>query len=93
MANEVEVHELSALRGGVPAMPVPQIEKQTLSIGGAVSNAFNRGTAIVRITVTTDCRVEFGTAPAGAGDTILLYSGMHHDFAVSPNHKVIAVAA
>jgi hypothetical protein len=93
MANEVEVHELTGLRGQRPVAPFPAVAKQTLSIGGAASSAFNRGTVMVRITTTTTCRVEFGSAPAGSGNTVLIYSGLHNDFDVIAGQKVIAVAA
>lgn len=93
MANEVEIHEMAGCRSGLLLAPVPALTKQTLSIGGAVSAAFNRSTAIVRITTTTTCRVEFGTAPAGSGNTMLVYAGQYNDFAPNPGHKVIAVAA
>ena len=93
MANEVEVHELSDLRAhrGVPAFPARV--KQTLSIAGAASSAFGRGTVMVHITTTTTCRLEFGTAPDGNGDTVLCYAGFPNHFEVMPGHKVIAVAA
>ena len=93
MANEVEVHELIAPRGNRPVAPMPALAKQTLNIAGAVSAAFNRSTTMVRITTTTTCRVEFGTAPAGSGATILVYAGQYNDFDVIAGHKVIAVAA
>ena len=97
MANEVEVHELKAITTGVPVRNVPGIAKQTLSIGGAASAAFNRSTKFVAITTTTACRVEFsnaaGTAPTGSGDTWLLATGQIYDFEVVAGRKVIAVAA
>lgn len=98
MANEVEVFELDAIRSpGTPLAPMPPIAKQTLSIGGAVSAAFNRSTRMVRITTTTQCRVEFstktGTDPAGTGMTMLVYTGQYNDFEVIAGRKVIAVSA
>lgn len=93
MANEVEVFELSGTRGNLLLAPVPALAKQTLTIGGAVSAAFNPSTAIVRITTTATCRVVFGAAPTGAGDTMLVYAGQYNDFAVISKQKVIAVAA
>lgn len=97
MANEVEVFELAALRGDVPARPMPPIAKQVLTIGGAVSAGFNAGTLIVTIITTTACRVVFSTVagvdPTGAGITFPLAANTAYDFAVIPGRKVIAVAA
>lgn len=92
MANEVEIHELADLIGDRPVARMPAIEKQTINIG-ALSAAFNRSTVMVRITTTTTCRLEFGTAPNGSGDTILCYSGMFNDYEVIAGHKVYAAAA
>lgn len=93
MADEVEIHELSGLRGSRSVAPMPPIAKQTISIGDVVSAAFNPGTVMVRVTTTTTCRLEFGPAPDGTGDTILCYSGQHNDFDVIAGQAVIAVAA
>ena len=97
MANEVEVFELGGAPGGHPVRSMPPIAKQTLSIGGAVSAAFNRGASIVTIVTTTACRVEFsvraGTDPAGSGMTFPLAANVPYDFHVVAGRKVIAVAA
>lgn len=93
MANEVEVHELAALHGNNPTPRFPALAKQTLTIAGAVSSAFNRSTVFVRVTTTTTCRLHFGAAPDGLSNTVLCYAGAYNDFEVIAGHKVIAVAA
>lgn len=97
MANEVEVFEQAAMRGVAPIRIMPPLAKQTLSIGGAVSAAFNRSTVIITVVTTTACRVEFsvaaGTDPAGSGMTFPIAANTPYDFAVIAGRKVIAVAA
>jgi hypothetical protein len=100
MANEVKVIEMKEIRGKTPVMVRPKLATQTLSIGGAVSAAFNKGTSIVGIRTTTDCQIEFsnrdGTAPngSGAGDGAepLLAAWGWQFYEVKPGSKVIVVA-
>ncbi len=71
MANEITVVEMQGYRGVHTELTPPFIAVQTLSINGAVSTAFNKGTSHLAIRTTTDCHIEFskldGTAPDGAG--------------------------
>ena len=96
MANEVEVFELTATRGRTPVRPFPPIAKQTLSIGGAVSAAFNRSTKFITVTTTTACRIEVSTKdgvdPTGSGDTFPLAANTAYDFEIIAGRKIIAVA-
>lgn len=93
MANEVEVFEMIAPRGDRPVRPVPFLEKQVLSIAGAASADFGPSTAMVTINTNTACRLEFGNAPDGSGDTFPIEADTLYDFDVVPGTKVIAVAA
>lgn len=98
MANEVEIYELDALRGDqAPVAPMPPLAKQVLSIGGAVSAAFNRGANMVRVNSNAACRIEFspavGTDPTGAGMTIRIAADRDYDFSAIAGRKVIVVAA
>lgn len=99
MANEVTVIETQALPGNIPVRVAPFLAVQTLSIGGAVSSAFNKSTTFVSIHTSTACSIEFsnldGTDPDGAGagsGKIPIPAGVYHDFRVHAGSKVIAVA-
>ncbi len=89
----VIVTEFQALRDKAQVPPVPPREQQSLTIGGAASAAFGRGTTIVEIDSDTHCRIEFGVAPDGNGDTIYIPALLPRQFHVQAGHKVIAVAA
>ena len=98
MANEVTVIETQGVRGRDPARVMPPLAVQTLSIGGAVSAAFNKSTTIVTIRTTIACKIEFsaldGTDPDGNnGGEFPIDANIPHDFSVKPGAKVIAVAA
>ena len=88
----VIVTEFQGLRDKAQVPPVPPREQQSLTIGGAASAAFGRGTVIVEIDTDTACRVEFGADPAGTGDTIYIPALLPRQFHVQAGHKVIAVA-
>lgn len=88
----VIVTEMQALRDGAQVPAMPPRAQQELTIGGAVSAAFGGGTIIVEIDTDTHCRVEFGAAPDGNGDTIYIPALTPRQFHVQPGHKVIAVA-
>jgi hypothetical protein len=99
MANEVTVVEQQYMDDGQNAFNAPFLAVQTLSIGGAVSSAFNSGTRKVSIMSTTACGIEFsarnGTAPNGAGagsGVIRIPANTYLHFTVKPATKVIAVA-
>lgn len=95
MANEVTVIEMIGLRNNTHVRPMPPLAKQTLSIGGTVSAAFNASTNLVFITSTTDCNLEFSTpsaAPTGTGMTFPIAAGVDYDFSVRGGTKVIVVA-
>lgn len=92
MANEVQVFEMIAGRAGIEPAPVNFLTKQTLTIGGAISAAFNRSTTQVRIISTTGCVIEFGSAPDGLGSFFPIVAGQIYDFSVVAGQKVIAVA-
>lgn len=89
----VTILELQSLRDWAQAIPVPERAKQSLTIGGAASAAFGRGTVVVEIDSPTHCRVEFGVNPAGTGNTFYIPALTPRQFNVMPGHKVIAVAA
>ncbi len=88
MANEVQVFEMQAGR----ASAVNFLAKQTLTIGGAISAAFNKSTQSVRIVSTTGCVIEFGAAPDGLGNFYPIVAGQVYEFGVIAGQKVIAVA-
>lgn len=93
MANEVQVFEMIGerpLTGG--AMPTNFRAKQTLSIGGAASSAFNAGTSWVAVVSTTGCVVEFGATPDGLGITFPIVAGRVYHFAAHHGLKIIAAA-
>lgn len=100
MANEVKVVEMGEIRGRTQIRHAPFLAVQTLSIGGAVSSAFNNGTKMVSIRTTTDCNIEFsnldGTDPdgAGAGSGVipLIAAEGWQDVGVRAGDKVIVVA-
>jgi hypothetical protein len=92
MANEIQVFEMTGLRPNVLGRPVKFLAKQTLSIGGAASTAFNPGTSYVTVVSTTSCVIEFGAAPDGSGSTFPIVAGQLYDFAANHTMKVIAVA-
>lgn len=88
----VIVTEFQGLRDKAQVPPVPPREQQSLTIDGAASAAFGRGTTIVEIDSDTHCRVEFGTAPDGSGDTIYIPALLPRQFSVQAGHKVIAIS-
>lgn len=92
MANEVQVFEMIGERGGSGARPVTFRAKQTLSIGGAASSAFDPSTSFITLISTTGCLVEFGTAPDGLGNTFPIVAGQLYDFGAYRGQKVIVVA-
>lgn len=92
MANEVQLFEMVGDRSGSEARPVTFRAKQTLTIGGAASAAFDPSTTYVTIVSTTSCVIEFGTAPDGLGNTFPIVAGQLYDFAAYRGQKVIAVA-
>lgn len=88
MANEVTVLELGQPRlSNAPLRKMPPIDRQVLSIGGAVSAAFERSTTIISVYSTTACNIDIRETPA-SGTAFPLPAGVWHDFDVSPNHKV-----
>ncbi len=91
----VKVTELAGIGlGGTAQIPMmPPIEQQSITISGAASAALKGGTVVVEIDSDTACRVEFGSAPAGTGDTVYIPALTPRQFGVQAGHKVIAVAA
>ena len=89
----VIVTELMVLRDRAPVPPTPPVEQQSITIGGAASAAFRGNTSMVEIDTDTACRVEFGAAPDGNGDTFYIPANIPRQFHVLSGHKVIAVAA
>jgi hypothetical protein len=92
MANEVQVFEMSDAPGARLLRQAPFIEKQVLTIGGAASAAFNASTTAITVISSTACKLDFGTAPDGNGDTFPIAADTPYDFAVRRALKVIAVA-
>lgn len=93
MANEVTVLELNPVRSkDAPVREMPPIAvPQVLTIGGAVSSAFNRSTTIISVYTTTACNIEIGASPDGTR-IFPLPANQWHDFGVLPNHKIKATA-
>lgn len=89
MANEVQVFEM--IGGLNDLLPVDFLTVQTLSIDGAASAAFNASTTQVAIVSTTNCVVDFGTAPVGTGNPWPIVAGQIYRFAARTPMKVIAV--
>lgn len=92
MANEVQIFEMIGGRGESESPPVNFVAKQTLSIGGAISAAFNRSTTEVEVISTTGCVIEFGSAPDGLGSFYPIAAGHPRRFSVVAGQKVIAVS-
>lgn len=92
MANEVYVHEMSALPANYPVRPAPFVAQQILSIGGAASSAFNRSTVAITVITTTACKVEIGANPTGGTNKFAIEANIPYDFSVRAGHKIIAVA-
>lgn len=88
----VIVTELQALRDKAQVAPVPPRGQQSITIGGAASAAFGRGTTMVEIDTDTECRVDFGADPDGNGYTLYVPASLPRQFHVQAGHKVIAVA-
>lgn len=58
---------------------------------GAISNAVGANIHRVRITVTTDAFVAFGSAPTATTSDMYVSAGYDHLFTIKPGQKVSAV--
>jgi|JI10StandDraft_1071094.scaffolds.fasta_scaffold63686_2 hypothetical protein len=90
MANEIELEENPGGRKGLRGLAHA---RQTLSIGGAASSAFNASTRSIAVRTSTDCKVEIGANPNGSGLTTPIYADDGwRDFPVAAGLKLIAIA-
>ena len=90
----VEVFEMRSARGVGSGRAVPFLVKQSLTIGGAASAAFNRSTAMVTIYTDVACRIAFsppaGATPTASDISFPIPAAVHMDFSIVAGRQVIA---